>query len=90
LRESWREVNDAYLTGGLKIGPWPNQARFWLEWGSSMAGQSVPAARSCLRAVHSNLISARPTVFVVGEACSTAGPLEPFLPHSKFRKEREI
>jgi len=31
----------------LHIAPsrgWPTQARFWLEWGSSTAGQSVPAA----------------------------------------------
>src|ERR1039458_2925962 len=23
-------------------GGWPTQARFWLEWGSSTAGQSLP------------------------------------------------
>jgi len=34
----------------------PIQARFWLEWGSSTAGQSVPAARSRFRAVHSDSI----------------------------------
>src|SRR5216684_8459093 len=38
---------------------WPTQARFWLEWGSSTAGQSVPAARSRFRAVHSDSISTR-------------------------------
>jgi hypothetical protein len=42
-------------------GWWPTQARFWLEWGSSTAGQSVPAARSRFRAVHSDSISTRPS-----------------------------
>jgi hypothetical protein len=41
-------------------GGWPIQARFWLEWGSSIAGQSLPAARSRFRAVHSDSISIRP------------------------------
>ncbi len=27
-------------------GGWPTQARFWLEWGSSFAAHSRPAARS--------------------------------------------
>ena len=39
---------------------WPIQAWFWLEWGSSTAGQSLPAARSRFRAVHSDSISTRP------------------------------
>jgi hypothetical protein len=41
------------------VGRWPTQARFWLEWGSSTAGQSLPAARSRFRAVHSDSISTR-------------------------------
>src|SRR5205807_7918824 len=40
---------------------WPTQARFWLEWGSSTAGQTLPAARSRFRAVHSDSISTRPS-----------------------------
>src|SRR5580704_2504390 len=39
---------------------WPIQAWCWLEWGSSTAGQSLPAARSRLRAVHSDSIFTRP------------------------------
>src|SRR5438477_2431576 len=38
----------------LRVNPkdgWPIQARFWLEWGSSTAGQSLPVARSRFRAV---------------------------------------
>ena len=42
-------------------GRWPAQAWFWLEWGSSTAGQSLPAARSRFRAVHSDSISTRPS-----------------------------
>jgi PD-(D/E)XK nuclease superfamily protein len=42
-------------------GGWPTQARFWLEWGSSTAEQSLPAARSRFRAVHSDSISTRPS-----------------------------
>ena len=48
----------------LEISRWtggPTQARFWLEWGNSTAGQSLPAARSRLRAVHSDSISTRPS-----------------------------
>jgi hypothetical protein len=48
-------------------GWWPIQAWFWLEWGSSAAGQSLPAARSRFRAVHSDSISARP--LVLGAPC---------------------
>jgi hypothetical protein len=36
---------------------WPTQAVFWLEWGSSTAGQSPPAARSRFFAAHSHSIS---------------------------------
>jgi hypothetical protein len=32
--------------GVTRVDGWPTQARFWLEWGSSTAGQSFPAARS--------------------------------------------
>src|SRR6266849_8455640 len=39
---------------------WPTQAWFWLEWGSSTAGQSVPAALSCFCVVHSDSISIVP------------------------------
>jgi|GEM_PF-6161576 len=39
---------------------WPTQARFWLEWGSSIAGQSLPAALSCFRVVYSESISTVP------------------------------
>ena len=39
---------------------WPTQAWFWLGWGSSTAGQSLPAARSRRLAVHSHSISTRP------------------------------
>ena len=28
------------------VGGWPTQARFWLEWGSSTAGQRRPATRN--------------------------------------------
>jgi hypothetical protein len=44
-----------YPTGG-----WPIQARFWLEWGSSTAGRSLPAARSRFRVVHFDSISFLP------------------------------
>ncbi len=44
-----------------RVGWWPAQARFWLEWGSSRAGQSFPAARSRFLAVHSHSISTRPS-----------------------------
>jgi hypothetical protein len=37
-------------------GGWPTQAWFWLEWGSSIAGQSLPAALSCFRVVDSDSI----------------------------------
>jgi hypothetical protein len=49
---------------GMLVAPnalLPIQARFWLERGSSMAGQSVAAARSRFRAVHSDSISTRPS-----------------------------
>jgi hypothetical protein len=49
------------------VGWWPIQAWFWLEWGSSTAGQSLPAARSRFRAVHSDSISTRP--LVLGAPC---------------------
>jgi hypothetical protein len=48
-------------------GWWPIQAWLWLEWGSSTAGQSLPAARSRFRAVHSDSISTRPSV--LGAPC---------------------
>src|ERR1700732_4483942 len=35
-------------------GGWPTQARFWLEWGSSTAGQSLPATLSCFCIVYSD------------------------------------
>ena len=44
------------------MGGWPTQAWVWLEWGSSTGGQSLPAARSRRRAVHSDLISTRPMI----------------------------
>ena len=52
---------------------WPIQVWFWLEWGSSTAGQSLPAAGSRFRAVHPDSISAssRP-----GEV-TTASPSTP-------------
>src|SRR5208337_4258960 len=48
---------------GTELGRdgWPTQAVFWLEWGSSFAGQSLPAARSRLLATHSHSISTRPS-----------------------------
>jgi len=45
------------MTMALEVNRWPIQAWFWLEWGSSTAGQSLPAARSRFRAVHSDSIS---------------------------------
>jgi hypothetical protein len=39
---------------------WPIQAWFWLEWGSSTAGQSLPAALSRFRVVYSDSISTVP------------------------------
>src|ERR1700722_10666242 len=39
----------------------PIQARVWLEWGSSTAGQSLPDARSRFLAVHSDSISTCPS-----------------------------
>jgi hypothetical protein len=42
-------------------GGWTTQARFWLEWGSSTDGQSVPATGSRFQAIHSNSISIRPS-----------------------------
>lgn len=42
-------------------GGWPTQARFRLEWGSSKAGPSRPAARSRFLAFHSDSISTRPS-----------------------------
>jgi hypothetical protein len=44
------------------LGGWPTQARLWLEWGSSIARASLPAARSRFRAVHSDSISTRPAI----------------------------
>jgi hypothetical protein len=41
-------------------GGWPTQALFWLEWGGSSAGRSLPAARSLILAAHSHSISTRP------------------------------
>ncbi len=39
---------------------WPIQAVLWLEWGSFVAGQSLPPTRSRFRAVHSHSISTLP------------------------------
>ena len=41
------------------LGGWPTQARFWLEWGSSTAGQSLPAASSRFRVLYSEICSGR-------------------------------
>src|SRR5713226_5447647 len=46
---------------------WPTRARLWLEWGSSTAGQSLPAARSSFRVVYSDSISTRPFAFALIE-----------------------
>ncbi|HEY6271992.1 MAG TPA: hypothetical protein VIX19_08370, partial [Terriglobales bacterium] len=54
----------------------------WLEWGSSTAGQSLPAALLCFRVVYSDSISTVPH--------SRLQALDqPLTFHSKFRKERE-
>jgi len=45
----------------ILMGRWPTQARFWLEWGSSIFGHNRPAARSRLFAVHCDSISTRPS-----------------------------
>src|SRR6185369_12860772 len=45
----------------INLNGWPTQARFWLEWGSSAAGQSLPASLSRFRAVHSDSICTRPS-----------------------------
>jgi hypothetical protein len=45
---------------GCSFRRWPTQSRFWLEWGSSATGQSLPPTRSCVRSVHSGSISTRP------------------------------
>src|SRR5437588_6445618 len=50
----------AYSKGAPFYNAWPIQARLWLEWGSSTAGKSLPAARSRFRAVHSDSISTDP------------------------------
>ena len=50
-----------FPTLSFENGRCPIQARFWLEWGSSTVGQSLPAARSRFRAVHSDSISTRPS-----------------------------
>jgi hypothetical protein len=39
---------------------WPTQAWFWLEWGRSTAGQSLPTTLSCFRVVYSDSISIAP------------------------------
>ncbi|MGA9644284.1 MAG: hypothetical protein WBQ72_23000, partial [Terriglobales bacterium] len=53
-RLEWGTVNyDTHRT----LGGWAVQALCRLEWGSSTAGRSVPAARSRLLAVHSHSIS---------------------------------
>lgn len=38
-----------------RTGRWPTQALFlfWLEWGISTGGQSLPAAEFCLRPIRS-------------------------------------
>jgi hypothetical protein len=61
--EAWREQEHRRASWRYHPadGGWPIQARFWLEWGSSTAGQSLPAARSRFRAVHSDSISTRPS-----------------------------
>jgi hypothetical protein len=46
---------------GKSIGGWPTQARCWLEWGSSTAGQRRPAALSRFLAAHSDSISTHPS-----------------------------
>jgi hypothetical protein len=46
LLDSWDRNNTILLNllRAVPEGGWPAQARFWLEWGSSTAGQSLPAA----------------------------------------------
>jgi hypothetical protein len=49
-REEARAVMGEVLSGhctdpqiaALLVGGWPIQARFWLEWGSSIAGENLP------------------------------------------------
>jgi hypothetical protein len=54
----------------------PIQARFWLEWGSSIAGQSLPVALSRFRVVHSDSISTRSSQAV---EVTTPGPSTPLI-----------
>ena len=77
-RPSLRDRTGHPPTRGLDaelLGGWPTQAWFWLEWGSSTAGQSLPAARSRFRAIHSDSISTRlQRRLRSGENCSTPSP----------------
>jgi hypothetical protein len=49
-------VDGVWTASGNRDG-WPTQAWFWLEWGSSTAGQSLPAAVFRFRVVHFDSIS---------------------------------
>jgi hypothetical protein len=55
------ELGSGSSGGSVRSDGCPIQARFWLEWGSSMAGGSLLSARSRFLAVHSDSISTRPS-----------------------------
>ena len=76
---------------GVRIADgWPTQACFWLEWGSSTAGQSLPAARSRFRA------EGAPSLRVLCARVGTtplaqwALPLTPRVPQMNVRKMEDL
>jgi hypothetical protein len=66
----------------MRRGGWPIRAVLWLEWGISTVGQNLPCRSFVFRVVF-------PTQ---SPSCLTARCIVCGLqiPHSKFRKEREI
>src|SRR5437868_4138075 len=72
-------LREECLTISWLVAP---QACFWLEWGSSIAGQSLPATRSRFRAVHSDSISTRPSQPV---AVAKTAPLPVLRPLAQAR-----
>ncbi len=59
IQPHMQELFDRTVRKSLRLGGWPTQAVFWLEWGF-VAGPSLPAALSRFRAPHSHSISTLP------------------------------